>query len=81
MTYQFNQVEFVRLLEKEGLGRGAAEAIAQGIDDGRRELVTKADLELALAHAGSKQTVQFGVMLGAGLALAVAIIGLIVGLN
>ena len=77
MTYKFNQVGSVRLLEKEGLGRGAAEAIAQGIDDGRRELVTKADLDVAMA----RQTIQFGVMLGAGLALAIAMIGLIVGLN
>ncbi|MFM9978870.1 MAG: hypothetical protein ACKVOP_12615 [Sphingomonadaceae bacterium] len=44
----FNAVEFVHRLESEGLSRGAAEAIAQGIDDRNRDLVTKADLtELA----------------------------------
>lgn len=40
----FNQVEFIHRLEAEGLARGAAEVIAAGIDDGRRDLATKSDI-------------------------------------
>ena len=44
MNAMFNQVEFIHRLEREGIARGAAEAIAGGIDDGRSDLSTKDDI-------------------------------------
>ena len=45
MNAPFDPVDFVHPLEREGIARGAAEAIAQGIEDRNRELATKADLD------------------------------------
>ena len=89
MTLMFNPVEFIHRLEKEGLPRGAAEAIALGIDEGRRELATKEDLltarqdikadlekfatKLELERAIARQTIQFGIMLASGIGIGIAI--------
>lgn len=88
MNAMFNQVDFIHRLEREGLARGAAETIATGIDEGRRELATKADLDTAkndlerlIALSIARQTTQFGAMLAAGLGLAVAILGTILALK
>lgn len=40
MNAPFNPVSFIHRLEAEGIARGAAEAIAQGIEDRNRELAT-----------------------------------------
>lgn len=116
MTLMFNPVEFIHQSEKEGLLRGAPEAIALGIDQGRSEQATGGDLEnfrrlaerilrnsrrrpgttfraspqsliskssrpsLSLERSIARQTTQFGIMLGAGLGITVAAIGVIVSI-
>ena len=81
MTLMFNAVEFIHRLEKAGLAREAAETIASGIDDGRRDLVTKEELQRELATALYKQTIQIGALVGGMMALATAIIGVVVSAN
>ena len=45
MNAAFNPVDFIHRREAEGIARGAAEAIAQGIEDRNRKLATRADLD------------------------------------
>lgn len=89
----FNAVEFIHRLEGAGLSREAAETIANGIEERNQALATrndldnlvtksdlsstKAELEVLIAQTASRQTMQFGGMI----AVAVAIIGVIVGLK
>jgi len=68
-------------LEKAGFNRSQATAIASVLDDGISERVTKHDLELALSQSENRLTARFGVMLAAGLSLAVAILGAIITLS
>ena len=93
MNMMFNAVNFIHRLEGAGLSRAAAETIAEGIDERNRENATKGDLtelvrradlsqakselEVLIAQSASRQTMQFSGMI----AVAVAIIGVIVGLK
>lgn len=86
MNAPFDPVSFIHRLEAEGIARGAAEAIAQGIEDRNRELATKQDLvdlvtKSQLEAALSKVIIQVGGMLAASIALIVAILGTIIALH
>ena len=54
-TKPFDTLALARCLEAAGVANGQAQAIAAGIRDARADLVTKADLDAALAALESRQ--------------------------
>jgi hypothetical protein len=81
MSVTFKPLAAVAQLETAGFNRSQAVAIATVLDDGIAERVTKHDLELALSQSENRLTARFGIMLAAGLSLAVAILGAIITLS
>lgn len=76
-TITFDTVKFVEKLEKAGIPRSQAiaeaEALAEVLDNGAQELVTKKDLQIALADLKAD-------LMKWVIGLALAQVGLLVGI-
>jgi hypothetical protein len=79
MAIVFDSLGYSRKLRDAGLEPNIAEAAADAAREYiMMELVSKTDLQLALDNLALRLTVRTGIMLAAGLSLAVAIIGALI---
>ncbi len=84
MVFAFDTLSYARYLRERGVVQDQAEAHAEAARQFiMAELVTKADLQTALAHVdakldnlGLRLTVRLGVLLAAGIAILGAIVKL-----
>ena len=73
----YNPLDSMRRLEAAGLERRQAEAIADEIVGGTRDLVTKSELEAAL----DKTTIRIGILTSGIVAVATTILGVLISLK
>jgi hypothetical protein len=79
MAIVFDSLGYSRKLRDAGLEPNIAEAAADAAREYiMMELVSKTDLQLALDNLALRLTVRTGIMLAAGLSLAVAIVGALI---
>lgn len=79
MAIVFDSLGYSRKLREAGLEPNIAEAAADAAREYiMMELVSKTDLQLALDNLALRLTVRTGIMLAAGLSLAIAILGALI---
>jgi hypothetical protein len=76
-----NPLESMKRLERAGIARRHAEAIAAEISAGADDLVTKAYFSEKLDAALAKQTIRNGVVTSGIVALATTVLGLLISLR
>ncbi|HEX8486228.1 hypothetical protein [Sphingomonas sp.] len=77
----YNPLDSMRRLEAAGLERRQAEAIANEINEGKSDLVTREDLKQQLDAIADKLLIKVGIMVAAIVAMACSIMGVLISVK